>query len=451
MKFGGKNVCVIGTGISGIAAAKLLTQEGASVILYEGNEKALKEQIEDKFTDLSNIKIVIGELTSDLINSFDMVVLSPGVPIDLPIVESMKATGIKIWGEVELAYHCAKGRTIAITGTNGKTTTTALTGEIMKNFFKSVFVVGNIGTPYTSVVDKMVDDTVTVAEISSFQLETIENFQPVSSAILNITPDHLNRHKTMENYIAVKESITKNQTTKNTCVLNYEDEILRSFGKTLNMNVLFFSSQNILKKGIYLDNENIVYNDGKNIDIICNTTELKLLGRHNHENVMAAVALAISVGVPIKMIRNTVMKFEGVEHRIEFVVEKDGVAYYNDSKGTNPDAAIKGIQAMNRPTILIGGGYDKKSEYEEWIQSFDGKVKHLVLIGQTKEQIAKAAKSCGFNHIIFAETLKEAVEISAKKATKGDAVLLSPACASWGMFDNYEERGRMFKEYVHNL
>jgi UDP-N-acetylmuramoylalanine--D-glutamate ligase len=451
MDFRGKHVCVIGTGISGIGAAKLLVSVGASVVLYEGNEKAVKEQIEDKFTDLSNTQVIIGELSSDLVNSFDMVVLSPGVPIDLPIVEEMKAAGVKIWGEIELAYNCGKGRVVAITGTNGKTTTTALTGEIMKNYFESVFVVGNIGTPYTSVVDKMTDDTVTVAEISSFQLETIENFGPVASAILNITPDHLNRHKTMENYIAVKESITKNQSASDTCILNYEDEILRNFGIKLNTKVIFFSSQNILKKGIYLENENIVYNDGKNIDIICKTTELKLLGRHNHENVMAAVALAISVGVPIKIIRNTVMKFEGVEHRIEFVTEKDGVAYYNDSKGTNPDAAIKGIQAMNRPTVLIGGGYDKKSEYEEWIQSFDGKVKYLVLIGQTKELIAEAAKRCGFHDIIFAKTLEEAVTISAEKADKGDAVLLSPACASWGMFSNYEERGRMFKEYVRNL
>jgi UDP-N-acetylmuramoylalanine--D-glutamate ligase len=190
---------------------------------------------------------------------------------------------------------------------------------------------------------------------------------------------------------------------------------------------------------------------GKIIEIVCRTTELKLLGRHNHENIMAAVALAISVGVPMNVIRNTVMKFEGVEHRIEYVTEKNGVAYYNDSKGTNPDAAIKAIQAMNRPTILIGGGYDKKSEYEEWIQSFDGKVKHLVLIGQTKNQIADTARRLGFYDIIFAQTLQEAVEISADKAKEGDAVLLSPACASWGMFENYEERGRMFKEYVYSL
>jgi UDP-N-acetylmuramoylalanine--D-glutamate ligase len=255
----------------------------------------------------------------------------------------------------------------------------------------------------------------------------------------------------METYIAVKESITKNQSASQICVLNYEDEILRKFGTTLNTKVLYFSSQTILKKGIYLENDNIILNDGVKAEIICKTTELKILGRHSHENVMAAVALGVSMGVPIPVIRNVITKFEAVEHRIEFVLEKKGVAFYNDSKGTNPDAAIKGIQAMNRPTILIGGGYDKHSEYEEWIQAFQGKVRYLVLIGQTRELIAETARRCGFHDIIFADSLKEAVEISSQKANSGDAVLLSPACASWGMFKNYEERGVMFKEYVREL
>jgi UDP-N-acetylmuramoylalanine--D-glutamate ligase len=451
MEFKDKKICVIGTGISGIGAATLLLEKGASVVLYDGNDKVSRMQIEERFDNLENLTVVTGELSKDTIASLDMAVLSPGVPIDLPIVLEIKKASVKIWGEIELAYNCGKGSVVAITGTNGKTTTTALTGEIMKNYFNHVFIVGNIGTPYTSVVNDMGCDTVTVAEISSFQLETIENFRPKASAILNITPDHLNRHKTMENYIAVKESITNNQSIDDTCVLNYEDEILREFAKTLNTNVIFFSSINQLKKGIYLEDENIVYNNGKNIEIIGKTTKLKLLGKHNHENVMAAAALATSMGVPIKVIRDTIMNFEAVEHRIEFVTEKNGVAYYNDSKGTNPDAAIKGIQAMNRFTILIGGGYDKNSDYKDWIQSFDGKVKYLVLIGETKEQIANTAKNCGFHNIIFAETLEEAVEISAAKATQGDAVLLSPACASWGMFKNYEERGRMFKDYVRNL
>jgi UDP-N-acetylmuramoylalanine--D-glutamate ligase len=451
MKFTGKNVCVIGTGISGIAAATLLSKEGANVLLYDGNDKLVKAQIKEKLVDGTSIEIELGKFPEEAIPSFHMAVISPGVPIDLPIIEKIRNAKVPIWGEIELAYQCGKGQVVAITGTNGKTTTTALCGVIMKHYFKSVFVVGNIGTPYTSVVDKMTESSVTVAEISSFQLETIESFRPVASAILNITPDHLNRHKTMENYIAVKESITKNQTENDTCVLNYEDTKLREFGKTLLTKVIYFSSQQTLLQGVYLEDDCIVYNDGKCIEEICKTTQLKLLGRHNHENVMAAVALSISMGVPFSIIREAVINFAAVEHRIEFVVEKNKVAYYNDSKGTNPDAAIKGIQAMNRPTILIGGGYDKDSKYEEWIRSFDGKVRYLVLIGETKEKIANAAKECGFENIIFATDLKEAVEISAEKAESGNAVLLSPACASWGMFKNYEERGNMFKDYVRNL
>lgn len=451
MNFAGKKVCVIGTGISGIAAAVLLSKKGANVLLYDGNDKLQKEAITGQLAGHTEIEIYLGDFPKEKLSLLDLAVISPGVPTDIPIVEMLKNNGIKIWGEIELAYHCGRGKVVAITGTNGKTTTTALTGQIMKNYFESVFVVGNIGIPYTSVVDQMVDDTVTVAEISSFQLETIEEFRPVSSAILNITPDHLNRHKTMENYINVKKSITLNQSMEDTCVLNYEDEILREFGKKLPNKVIFFSSLTKLSKGIYLDGDDIVYQDNTDTYHICKTTQLKLLGRHNHENVMAAIGLAISMGVPHEVIRDTIMKFAGVEHRIEFVMEKNQVAYYNDSKGTNPDAAIKGIQAMNRPTILIGGGYDKDSEYEEWIQSFEGKVRYLILIGETKEKIAKAARKCGFENIIFAESLKEAVEISASKAEIGNAVLLSPACASWGMFKNYEERGNMFKNYVHNL
>lgn len=450
MNFKDKKVCVVGTGISGIGAANLLSALGAEVCLYDGNDSIDIDKIREKLEDKS-IRIITGKIDLKIMDGFELSVLSPGVPIDIPIVEEMKMHGIKIWGEVELAYNCGKGEVAAITGTNGKTTTTALTGAIMSNYFKSVFVVGNIGTPYTSVVNKMNDETVTVAEISSFQLETIDNFRPRVSAILNITPDHLNRHKTMENYIAVKESITKNQMSKDTCVLNYEDEILREFGEKLNLNVLFFSSLNKLSKGVYIDGKNIVYNSSKSIDIICNTDELKLLGTHNYENAMAAVAIAISMGVPVKIIRDTLIRFEAVEHRIEFVAKKNGVAFYNDSKGTNPDAAIKGIRAMKSPTLLIGGGYDKDSEYDEWIKAFDGKVKWLVLIGQTREKIADCARRLGFNNILFADSLEEAIDICSDRAESGDAVLLSPACASWGMFTNYEERGKCFKDYVNSL
>lgn len=451
MEFTEKKVLVFGTGISGVAAANLLENAGAEVILFDGNEKLDKAHVLENFTEGKTPELYVGVLPEEVEKELDLVVLSPGVPVDLPLVLRLKEAGLPIWGEIELAYRCKKGDVLAITGTNGKTTTTALLGEIMKTAYPHVHVVGNIGIPYTGVVTEDTDDTVTVAEISSFQLETIDAFCPCVSAILNITPDHLNRHHTMEEYIRVKELITKNQTESDTCVLNYEDEILREFGKTLHTKVIYFSSLHKLEKGMYLDDGEICYRDENGVQKLCRTTELNLPGRHNHENVMAAAAMALAYGVPLEVIRKVVCAFKAVEHRIEFVTEKNGVVYYNDSKGTNPDAAIKGIQAMDRPTLLIGGGYDKGSSYSEWIQAFDGKVKYLVLIGQTREKIAAEAKALGFTDIVFADSLAEAVQFCADHAKKGDAVLLSPACASWGMFPNYEVRGKMFKELVNNL
>ena len=394
---------------------------------------------------------MLGALSKELLESLDLVVMSPGVPLDIPAVEQIKAAGIPIWGEIELAYQMSEGMVLAITGTNGKTTTTALLGEIMKAYAESVFVVGNIGNPYTDAALSMTEDSYTVAEISSFQLETIDTFAPKVSAILNITEDHLNRHHTMEEYIRVKELITKNQTKEDYCILNYEDEVLREFGEKCPAKTVFFSSERKLEKGVFLDGDVICLKTDKETFEIVKTEELKILGKHNYENVMAASAMAYYAGVPMEVIHKAVTQFRAVAHRIEFVEEIDGIAYYNDSKGTNPDAAIKGIQAMNRPTLLIGGGYDKESSYEEWIQSFDGKVKYLVLIGQTREKIQEAAHKCGFMNTILADNLEEAVSICTEKAEKGDAVLLSPACASWGQFDNYEQRGDKFKEYVYAL
>ena len=445
-----KKVLVFGSGISGIGACNLLEKVGKEVILYDGNTSLNPDEMKKQLGEDTKAEIILGELPEEVIDSLEMVVMSPGVPTDLPVVNKMRDAGIKISGEVELAYTYGKGDVLAITGTNGKTTTTALLGEIMKNYKESVFVVGNIGNPYTTESLKMTEDSVAVAEVSSFQLETIHDFRPSVSAILNITPDHLNRHHTMENYIQAKEDIAKNQTEEDTCVLNYEVEVTRKFGEQVKAKVLYFSSQHILERGIYLEDGNIIYNDGEPVKI-CHVDELKLLGTHNHENVMAAAAMAAAYGVPMDIIRETVKSFAGVAHRIEFVCEKNGVAYYNDSKGTNPDAAIKGIQAMNRPTLLIGGGYDKNSEYEEWIEAFDGKVRYLVLLGQTREKIAQAARNLGFENIIMTESLEEAVATCAKLAEPGDAVLLSPACASWGMFKNYEERGDKFRDFVNAL
>ncbi|HJB30285.1 MAG TPA: UDP-N-acetylmuramoyl-L-alanine--D-glutamate ligase [Candidatus Blautia faecavium] len=451
MRLHNKKVLVFGSGKSGIGAADLLGAVGAFPVIFDGNGEIDKEQVRKKTTGTYPVEVYAGELPKEVQDSLDLVVLSPGVPIDIPLVKSFYAQGLPVWGEVELAYQIGKGQVLAITGTNGKTTTTALLGKIMEDACPSVFVVGNIGTPYTSKALEMREDSVTVAEISSFQLETIETFAPKVSAVLNITEDHLNRHHTMEEYIRVKELIVKNQTAEDFCILNYEDEVLRAFGKKITPKVIYFSSARPLEEGIYLDGDQIILSLSGEKRTVVRTGELKLLGVHNYENVMAAVAMAYCAGVTLESIKKSVCAFTAVEHRIEYVTEKNGVAYYNDSKGTNPDAAIKGIQAMNRPTLLIGGGYDKESSYDEWIQAFDGKVRYLVLIGQTREKIRDAARRLGFTNCILCEDLKEAVQVCAKKARPGDAVLLSPACASWGQFDNYEQRGERFKEYVNEL
>lgn len=451
MKIEEQKVLVVGTGISGIAAAELLQSKNVDTVLFDGNKELDVNKLYEKAPELKEMPIILGELTEEQMHEFGVAVLSPGVPTDLPMVERLRAQNVAIWGEIELAYYFGKGRLIAITGTNGKTTTTALTGAIMKNYYKDVRIVGNIGIPYTSEAATMTDDTVTVAEISSFQLETIHDFCPEVSAILNITEDHLNRHHTMECYIKTKEDITRNQTKDQVCVLNYEDEVLRSFGESAPAKVVYFSSHRKLDNGFYLEGEDIYYAvDGQSTHVI-NVNELNLLGRHNYENVMAACAMSVNFGVPMDKIVEVLKTFQAVEHRIEYVTEKRGVKFYNDSKGTNPDAAIQGIRAMNRPTFLIGGGYDKQSEYDEWIEAFDGKVKKLVLIGQTAEKIENCAHRHGFMDTVRKDTFEEAIQYCYDNAKSGDAVLLSPACASWGMFPNYEERGRIFKEYVRNL
>ena len=451
MNLTGEQVLVVGSGISGMGAVELLLKVQALPILFDANDRLKEKDIQAKFPGDEKLQIILGKIPAAVIAKLALVVLSPGVPTDSSLVEEFRKNGIPIWGEIELAYEFSKGKVLAITGTNGKTTTTALVGKIMKDYYESSYIVGNIGNPYTQIALETKENTVTVAEISSFQLETIQKFHPVVSAILNITPDHMNRHHTMDNYVAVKEYIAKNQTKEDICVLNYEDFYTRKFGEVTTATPFYFSSSRVLKEGIYLEGENIYLAKGGKTTQVMNIYEMKLLGTHNVENVMAAIAVSISYGVSLEAVVATVKTFEAVEHRIEFVATKSGVDYYNDSKGTNPDAAIKGIQAMKKPTILIGGGYDKQSEYGEWIDSFDEKVKYLVLVGQTKEKIAACARAHGFNNVIIAETFEEVMQICVEKSMPGDAVLLSPACASWGMFPNYEVRGRTFKDIVNGL
>lgn len=450
----GQKCLVVGSGISGIGAVTLLENYNVNIVLYDSNDKLTVRELEAKLPEGSKATCIAGELPAEVEASIDVAVLSPGVPTDIPLVNRLRDRNVPILGEIELGFLAEKGKVAAITGTNGKTTTTTLLGEIMKAHLgdEKVFVVGNIGNPYTLETLKTESDTVTVGEISSFQLETVHTFHPKVSAILNITPDHLNRHHTMEAYVAAKEAIAQNQSKEDICVLNYDDMYTRDFTERCPAKTVLFSSKEELVNGYYLRGDKIVKSvDGNVTELMDVYTDMNLVGTHNAENVMAAIALAEGMGVPMETILATIKTFHAVEHRIEFVATKGGVDYYNDSKGTNPDAAIRGIKAMRKPTILIGGGYDKENEYDEWIESFEGKVKWLVLIGQTKEKIAECAKAHGFTNICFADTYDECLELCTKLAESGDAVLLSPACASWGMFPNYETRGRLFKEYVNSL
>lgn len=448
-----KKFLIVGTGKSGINAGKLLLQKGADIVFYDDNVSLDVEKLLAQFDKAAEIKVVLGEINEKILGDIDLMVISPGVPIDSVVANTVRDNNIPIWSEIELAYQAGAGHIAAITGTNGKTTTTSLVGEIFKRHTDNNFTVGNIGIPYTEVALQMNEESYTVAEISSFQLETIDEFKPHVSAVLNVTPDHLNRHYTMENYASVKLDVCRNQTAEDYLILNYDDEITKAMAKDkrVQAKVVYFSRLHSLEEGVCLNDGFIVIREQDTETKVIALSDLILLGDHNIENYMAGIAVAYYMGIPLETIVATLKVFKGVEHRIEYVNEIRGVTYYNDSKGTNPDAAIKGIQAMNRKTVLIGGGYDKGVSFDEWILAFDDKVKKLILIGQTAQMIADTAAKHGFTDVLFAKDLKEAVDMAAAEAVEGEAVLLSPACASWGMFDNYEQRGDMFKEYVNQL
>ncbi len=449
-----KKVFIGGTAKSGMAAAKMVLEMGGEVLLYNSDENTDPMKVLEPFGDDSRVEFLAGELRPVHLRGVHIAVLSPGIPLTADFINVLDRAKIPVIGELELAYQASKGSLAAVTGTNGKTTTTSIVGEILKTQFEDVHVVGNIGEPFSAEALSTTDESVTVVEVSSFMLETINDFRPHVSVILNITPDHLDRHLSMANYIGCKKSIAMNQTEKDYIVLNYSDPVLKDFGmdKNLKPKVIWFSSKEVPEgDGIYLKDKSIIINIGKKKRRLIDTDELNLLGTHNYENVMAAAAAGLKMGVPEDKIAEALKRVKAVEHRIEFVRERCKVKYYNDSKGTNPDAAIQALNAMPGPTLLIAGGYDKHSEYDEWVKLFKGKVKKLVLIGQTRDKINECCKKYGFTEIAYVEDMNEAVRTCASYADEGDYVLLSPACASWGMFKDFEERGRIFKECVMSL
>lgn len=447
MEYNGKKALVCGMAKSGIAAAKLLQRLGAAVTLQDMKKR---EELPADVLQLEKdgIQLYMGANPDDIACEQDIIVLSPGIPCDLPFIAEAEKAGTEVISEVELAYRLTPCPITAITGTNGKTTTTTLTGEIMQAVYGNTAVVGNIGIPYSDKVEGLTEKDWVVAEISSFQMEKAKEFHPHISAVLNITPDHLNRHKTMETYIAMKERVFAKQDTEDFCILNHGDAACRKMAEKTAAKVFFFSSSEKLEEGIYLEGENIEVRWGKIRETLLSVQELQILGVHNYENVMAAAAMAICADIPMDTIRKVLKGFAGVEHRIEYVATVDGVDYYNDSKGTNVDASIRAVLAMKKPIVLIGGGYDKGGSFDEWTKLFPGRVKHLVLIGVTAPKVRASAEKFGFTAISDCETFQEAVDLCREKAEVGDCVLLSPACASWGMFDNYEQRGNLFKEQV---
>jgi UDP-N-acetylmuramoylalanine--D-glutamate ligase len=447
VEYNGKKALVCGMARSGIAAAKLLNRLGARVTLQDMKKR---EEISADVLALEGEGIVLytGANPDEIACAQDLIVLSPGIPCDLPFIAAAENAGIEVISEVELAYRLTPCPITAITGTNGKTTTTTLTGEIMKTAYSGTAVVGNIGVPYSEEVERLTEKDWVVAEISSFQMEKAKEFHPHISAVLNITPDHLNRHKTMDVYIAMKERVFAKQTAEDFCILNHGDEACRKMADKTAAKVFFFDSSETLAEGIYLDGDAIEVRWGAINETLIHVDELQILGVHNYENVMAAAAMGICAGIALDTIRTVLKGFAGVAHRIEYVATVDGVDYYNDSKGTNVDASIRAVLAMKKPIVLIGGGYDKGSSFDEWTKLFPGRVKHLVLIGVTAPKVRASAEKFGFTAISDCETFAEAVDLCREKAEDGDCVLLSPACASWGMFDNYEQRGDMFKEQV---
>ena len=448
-----KKAMVIGLARSGIAVSKLLLLRGYEV--YACDSKA-KEKFEGALDEIEKMgaKLILSEKEPQKhLAGMDCLIVSPGIPLTHPVFAAAKELGVEVMGEIEYAYRESTGMLLALTGTNGKTTTVSLLGEIFKNAGKRTHVVGNIGIPYSGAVPEMKAGDVTVCEISSFMMETSSQFHPHISAVLNIAEDHLNRHGTMENYIALKERIFEKASERDFVVLNWDDPVTRGMAQRTKAKVCYFSSREEVSYGAFVRDGRIVFGSGEDVTPVCPADELKIPGEHNLQNALAATAMAMSAGVPAPVLRHTFRTFEGVEHRIEFVCEIDGVRFINDSKGTNVDSTLRAVRAMTAPTVLILGGSDKHTDFtplcEEILRC---PIDHCVLIGETAKQFEETLEKVGYHAWEHAGyDFDKAIQRSFELAEKGGNVLLSPSCASFDMFTDYEARGRIFKEKVRAL
>ncbi len=451
-KYAGKRVLVVGMARSGVAAAKLLNKAGAKVIV---NDSKTAEALGDALAPLNGLDVeyALGCPAGECLTGIDAMVISPGIPDTAGFVVQAKEMGIYVTGELEMAYQLSSGEMVAITGTNGKTTTVTLLGEIFRNAGRTTHVVGNIGYPYSAAGFDSADTDMFVCEVSSFQMETAETFHPRCGALLNITEDHLNRHGTMECYAQIKMRMFQNMTDGDYAVFNADDPALAPYIPQAKAQILLFSRKAEVAQGAFVRDGMIVTRIGGAEQMICPAKDVYIPGPHNLENALAATCMATACGVDAAVIAHTLRTFTGVEHRIEFVRELAGVRYINDSKGTNVDSTIKAIQTMDRPTAIILGGYDKHCDFTPMVKEMlaSPHIREAVLIGVTAEQIERQCLENGYTHLHRAATLKDAIDRCRALSCEGWNVLLSPACASFDMFPDYEARGRIFKELVNDL
>ncbi|MBQ9008706.1 MAG: UDP-N-acetylmuramoyl-L-alanine--D-glutamate ligase [Clostridia bacterium] len=452
-QYEGRRVLIVGLARSGVCAAKMLCELGASVTV---NDMKTAEQLgEETMQALSALpcRQALGVAPDDLLGATEVLVLSPGIAYAKPFVQEAVRRGIEVIGELELGARVLRGRLVAITGTNGKTTTTTLTGEIFRATGKHTLVCGNIGYPITAEALTMGDDAVTVAEVSSYQCETVSRFHPDVAACLNITEDHLVRHGDMQTYIAMKHRIFENQTRHDAAVFNYDDPACREMARDLKAHIVWFSRKEKVDCGAYVDGEMVMFRMDRPV-AVCRVNEIRIPGPHNLENALAAVAITGALGVSPEIMREVLMTFPGVEHRIETVRTLDGVTFINDSKGTNVDSTQKAIATMTRPTVLILGGSDKKVSFVPLAETIAAapQIIHCVLIGDTAEQIRTALEAADIHRYTMAGyDFDHALAIAREQAPDGGCVLLSPACASFDMFKDFEDRGRIFKDKVNAM
>jgi UDP-N-acetylmuramoylalanine--D-glutamate ligase len=453
MELKNKRVLVVGLGKSGMAAALFLRDQGARVTVSDTRSAVALEKDIPTLLD-AGIMVETGGHGLLTFRRQDLIVVSPGVPYDTPELAQVRAFGTAgppIIGELELASRFLQGKVVAITGSNGKTTTTSLLGKIFADAGGPTLVGGNIGTPVIDLIAPSTPETVSVLEVSSFQLETVEEFHPQIAVVLNITPDHLDRHGTFENYAAMKTRITARQTAEDFLVLNAEDKPTQMVAAKTKAQVYWFSGRRPIKQGAFVHGESVLFTprEGAKAEPILPVAEIPLRGAHNVENVLAAVCAARLGGVAAESIRASVASFKAVEHRLEFVAEVRGVAFYNDSKATNVDATKKALEAFPGGVHLILGGKDKNSDYTELSDLLRERCKVVYTIGSAAEKIERHL--AGVTKIVSAGTLDAAVRTAAQDAAAGDVVLLAPACSSFDQFENYEQRGRVFKDLVKQL